>query len=232
LDIAPPGESHTVITIVDVDKPKKITMQDGCYFIPKNLSKKNKVRYKDALIKAGFVERSEVLNREDAKRIRVEQFYEYEMQHPDHGADNIIEGNFAIMIDDETVQLQLVSGRIKVKDLAIHAELKRQGFAEIGKVETDPPEVKEDEEEDPTANADPVADDGDGKAEAEGVSPIDENSSVETEGSEEESEEATEDEDLPEVPGDSVEEEEIPPLPEEELDEDDIDDMTEEEPTE
>ena len=139
------GECHAMILIDG--EPKKITLQEKIYRIPKNLTHKKKRLYEKALIKAGFVKVSYVENKDERiPEPKTEKFYRYTMMHPDHGEKNPKVGSFAITVEGEDIQYELENGVVQIETVAEHEELVKQGFIESGKVEIDPPEDKPSEE--------------------------------------------------------------------------------------
>lgn len=133
------GVSLDIGELKDNGKPayKKVELTDGVFKIPKSWKTEKKNAYKMAFLKAGFEEFAELATGEVKSKEPPKQ-YIYFAGHPDNKDDDKVNGNIAVEVDGEEIQLEVVEGIVETEKKEVWEALYAKGY-----YEAKPPEVIE-----------------------------------------------------------------------------------------
>lgn len=126
------GNSSTILFLGEDTEPTKIKLEDGKFTIPSDWDDEERMRYRKALIKAGFT----MTDYKD--KVEVVKKYAYFAKHPDHTDDSPVNGSFKFILNKIKRDLEIVEGTIRTEDKEEYDRLLEKGFYKA----REPEEVK------------------------------------------------------------------------------------------
>ena len=128
------GKSSISLDIGEVDKNgqsiyNKVELIDGVFKIPKTWKTEKKIAYKMGFLKAGF-ESFAILEGTKPKVEEPPKQYIYFAGHPDNKDDEKVNGNIAVTVDGEEIQLEVVEGVVETEKKEVWEALFAKGYYE------------------------------------------------------------------------------------------------------
>jgi len=143
---APLGKSNIAFKHVyeSVSHSYNLDLVNKIFTMPKDLTDKDKLRYRAALKANGF--RDVTIAVKGISYDKAKGKYVYKVVHPDHAVKNLVNGSIGLvmigdngkpMYDDKgktiTKQVNIVNGIVTTEDELVYAALLKSGFNDLGK---------------------------------------------------------------------------------------------------